>query len=612
MGSAIEKKEEHLENEKDKLFQAIENHKAEFDRDRVGIEKELDERIEELTQDQRKFFKKEEDFIKRMSEEDEKRQKEIKAAYDINETFKAYFERNKVEHEILEKRRFELGELEVTLSKRVQKLEEVESLLEERRGRIDESFLKKKEELRGESETLKEREEKVSEIEESLKKKIRSYFSKREAIKEEKEKMYSQREQFCKEIDDTIKKFEIEKSKISEEHNRISERERVLSNQEKLLEEANKKFLSQRERFSKQRDETRKNFEIEKSIISEEYNRISERERVLNNQEKLLEEANKKFLSQREQFSRERDDTRKKFEIEKSIISERERLAEEKEAKISKREYLLKENETKNIKRDPVNITKQEGWSFFRSNLIASKALKPNASNDNHNPRASIQATLVAPLMTNLKSVWREIGRTFYTERNKPDLKGIFFSNNRANKFKVVSGIYDEDNPSKEVQEERIKNTFIQILAKVANENDLNKNQILAIIETAKVRGGIFNAINPVSGNYFEVSKLPKVEIEGGKVSTATAQKFSANFQKECQACGIYSGRLGAKSFGLRLTFVPDDVVGFIKGKDVNFELIKKHVSRAQNNELATVKQKVAQIFSGGSFTELDQTSTSL
>ncbi len=32
-------------------------------------------------------------------------------------------------------------------------------------------------------------------------------------------------------------------------------------------------------------------------------------------------------------------------------------------------------------------------------------------------------------------------------------------------------------------------------------------------------------------------------------------------FQKECEACGIYSGRKGGKSVGLRLTFIPDDVV---------------------------------------------------
>ena len=38
-------------------------------------------------------------------------------------------------------------------------------------------------------------------------------------------------------------------------------------------------------------------------------------------------------------------------------------------------------------------------------------------------------------------------------------------------------------------------------------------------------------------------------------------QKFSAAFQKECEACGIYSGRKGGKSVGLRLTFIPDDVV---------------------------------------------------
>jgi hypothetical protein len=36
---------------------------------------------------------------------------------------------------------------------------------------------------------------------------------------------------------------------------------------------------------------------------------------------------------------------------------------------------------------------------------------------------------------------------------------------------------------------------------------------------------------------------------------------MNLKFQKECEACGIYSGRKGGKSVGLRLTFIPDDVV---------------------------------------------------
>ena len=36
---------------------------------------------------------------------------------------------------------------------------------------------------------------------------------------------------------------------------------------------------------------------------------------------------------------------------------------------------------------------------------------------------------------------------------------------------------------------------------------------------------------------------------------------MNLKFRKECEACGIYSGRKGGKSVGLRLTFIPDDVV---------------------------------------------------
>jgi len=36
---------------------------------------------------------------------------------------------------------------------------------------------------------------------------------------------------------------------------------------------------------------------------------------------------------------------------------------------------------------------------------------------------------------------------------------------------------------------------------------------------------------------------------------------MNLKFQKKCEACGIYSGRKSGKSVGLRLTFIPDDVV---------------------------------------------------
>lgn len=39
------------------------------------------------------------------------------------------------------------------------------------------------------------------------------------------------------------------------------------------------------------------------------------------------------------------------------------------------------------------------------------------------------------------------------------------------------------------------------------------------------------------------------------------AEVMDLKFQKECEACEIYSGRKGGKSVGLRLTFIPDDVV---------------------------------------------------
>ena len=85
----------------------------------------------------------------------------------------------------------------------------------------------------------------------------------------------------------------------------------------------------------------------------------------------------------------------------------------------------------------------------------------------------------------------------------------------------------------------------------------LEREQVLAIIAKAKERGGIKNEANK-QGGYLKIA-TEIGDIPG--ISAVEAKKFSAAFQKECEACGIYSGRKGGKSVGLRLTFIPDDVV---------------------------------------------------
>ena len=134
------------------------------------------------------------------------------------------------------------------------------------------------------------------------------------------------------------------------------------------------------------------------------------------------------------------------------------------------------------------------------------------------------------------------------------DPSGSKNRSHRANKFKVLDGIFDTD--------EEIKSTFINILLKLSFDQNskkilLTKEQVLAIIAKAKERGGITNQANS-SGNYITPTGTVG-EISG--VSEENAKKFSADFQRECFECGIYSGRQGGKNVGLRTTFIPDDVV---------------------------------------------------
>ena len=177
-------------------------------------------------------------------------------------------------------------------------------------------------------------------------------------------------------------------------------------------------------------------------------------------------------------------------------------------------------------------------------------------------PSRNVKASLFSPLMTlNEKHIW-------YVAED-PD--GSLNPNNRANKFKVVDGIYGKEKSDTS----EIKDTFIDILLKVAagsedgpTRQSLTQRQVLAIIAKAKERGGIKNEAN-AQGEYLK----PASEIEDILgIPAVEAKKFSAAFQKECEACGIYSGRKGGKSVGLRLTFISDDVVEkFAKLSEVEY-----------------------------------------
>ncbi len=133
---------------------------------------------------------------------------------------------------------------------------------------------------------------------------------------------------------------------------------------------------------------------------------------------------------------------------------------------------------------------------------------------------------------------------------------------NRGNKFRVIQGVYGEN--AKELQE-NVNKTFELIISKLATEHKLDKDQVLLLIQTAKEKGGISNQFDLERKKYAQGDK--DLKIEG--VDLAKAKKFSGDFQRECQDCGIYTGRTGidVKPVGLRLAYLPDGLVDELKSK---------------------------------------------
>ena len=173
-------------------------------------------------------------------------------------------------------------------------------------------------------------------------------------------------------------------------------------------------------------------------------------------------------------------------------------------------------------------------------------------------PSTSIKAVMIEPLMTNKKS--------FY-----------YCGGERGNKFRAVAAVYEN--------QKIVENTFIDILSKIADDKDLNKMQVMAIIEKSKERGSLKG--DEALGNIIDGS--------GNIIVTGEqAKKFSAAFQKECKKSGIYTGREeGVKEYhvGLRLTFIPDSVV-----KDVGKMKIDDFGSRTLHNDLKNIQDSVKSV----------------
>ena len=105
------------------------------------------------------------------------------------------------------------------------------------------------------------------------------------------------------------------------------------------------------------------------------------------------------------------------------------------------------------------------------------------------------------------------------------------------------------------------------------NRGALTLEKLLGIIDFAKDKGGVGHkkVANPKEGGpIYEDQKSSEIP---SPVTPEVARIVSRIYQRECEACGIYSGR-GDSSVGSRLTFVPDKVRNELEAKNNNGKTI--------------------------------------
>lgn len=206
-------------------------------------------------------------------------------------------------------------------------------------------------------------------------------------------------------------------------------------------------------------------------------------------------------------------------------------------------------------------------------------------------PPTSVAPTLYQPLVTNTNSVWYDA----------QDTRG---EDGRANKFKIIGGVYNKTliegaevscDPRFPKIQNNVEDTFVNILISTAAAMDppLNKAQVEEIIKFSKKRGGVTNSVDGqkkyLSKDESEKTLDLNAEIgsEDAKVSLAIAKRFSAKFQSQCKACGILSGRDG--THGLRLTFLPETVNKLLKDEDFQ----NREMAGKANKNLENIRRDV-------------------
>ena len=143
----------------------------------------------------------------------------------------------------------------------------------------------------------------------------------------------------------------------------------------------------------------------------------------------------------------------------------------------------------------------------------------------------------------------------------------------RGNNLKVVNNVYGiEGDYSEKVA---IEKTLLDIIYKVAAANKLTFGEVSKIIREAKDEGGIKNKWVEDENKYSD-----RVWSDEEQVFFKMAKKFSKEFQEECDACGILSGR-GKSNVGLRTTFIPETVLSKIP---TDYDIVAEVTEEAKEN----------------------------
>ncbi|GDX35570.1 hypothetical protein LBMAG18_00810 [Alphaproteobacteria bacterium] len=154
-----------------------------------------------------------------------------------------------------------------------------------------------------------------------------------------------------------------------------------------------------------------------------------------------------------------------------------------------------------------------------------------------------------------------------------------------------------------------VENVIENTLEELKKKHNMSDEELVLAIAIAKTFGGIGSALgqikNKIDGinaplqNQAEQNQVEKNFFQlCGSIFTQTNRKkfckFSADFQKECQKKGIYSGRQEltdqqARNYGCRLTFVPDEVFAFhfnaLPYKSKTRQIIDQYIASHQRHK---------------------------